>query len=208
MNYGELKTAVLSDCHRSDLSAEVAGFVREGEGMIRRGLKYALALTATLAEVDRDSEGVYTLPAGVLIVRAVHTTDATGRSYPLNQAALGAIRTLPASAPPLEFCVVGATIEFRGVPDEDAELELHYMGMPAALSVDADTNDLLTDHETLYKSAASFYLYKHTQDLELAQGELDTFTAVLDQLNEHEARKLGGASIAPAYHFGPIHRGY
>lgn len=205
MTYAELKAAVLADCHRPDLTAEVAGFVREGEGMIRRGLKYSLPLSATLDESDRVSEGVYTLPSGLLIVRAVYTDDAPEGA---EQVSLASIRVLPASAPVLKFCVIGDTIEFRGVPGTDEEIELQYMGMPAALSADGDTNDLLTDHETLYKSAASFYLYKHTQDLELAQGELDTFTAALDQLNEQQARKLGGATIAPAYHFGPVTRGY
>jgi hypothetical protein len=205
MNKGELKTAILTDCHREDLTAEADRFVREGEGLIRRGLKYSVPLTVTLDETDRVSEGVYTLPSGLLIVRAVYTEDAPEGA---EQVSLASIRSLLATAAVVKFCVVGDTIEFRGVPGTDEEIELNYMGMPAALDGDSDTNDLLTDHETLYKSAASFYLYKHTQDLELAQGELDTFTAALDALNEQLARKLGGATIAPAYYFGPIYRGY
>lgn len=210
LNYGTLKTAVLSGAHRTDLTAEVADFVRECEGMIRRGLKYALSLSVTLDDDDRDSTstGVYDLPAGLITVRTIHATDANSSSYPLEQVSAAAIRALPASAPALQFCVDGDTIEVRGIPDALAELELKYMGYPAAFSADGDTNDLLTNHETLYLSGSRFYLYKFTQDLELAQGELDTFTAALDALNEQQARKLGGATIAPAYFFGPIFRGY
>jgi hypothetical protein len=178
--------------------------------MIRRTLKYALPLTVTLDDDDRDSTstGVYDLPSTLHTVRAVHTTDSNSNSYALEQVSLADIRTLPASASALKFCVVGDTIEVRGIPGVDTELELHYMGYPAAFSDDSDTNDLLTNHETIYVSGSRFFLYKHTQDLELAQGELDTFTAAIESLNEQRARKLGGATIAPAYHFGPIYRGY
>ena len=210
LNYGTLKSAVVDGAHRSDLLGDAPDFIRECEGLIRRGLKYALPLSVTLDDDDRasSSTGVYDLPSTLHTVRAVHATDANGRSYALEQVSLAAIRVLPATASALQFCVVGDTIEVRGIPSEGAELELHYMGVPVAFSDDADTNDLLTNHETLYVSGSRFFLYKHTQDLELAQGELDTFTAALEALNEQLARKLGGATVAPAYHFGPLCRGY
>ena len=126
----------------------------------------------------------------------------------LDQKSLAEIATLHSAAPVQWFAVNDTTIEFRGVPETDAEMKLFYMGAPAALSSDSDTNDLLTNHETIYVSGSRFFLYKHTQDLELAQGELDTFTAAIETLNEQQARKLGGASVRPAYHFGPIYRGY
>lgn len=205
MNYGELKSAVVNGAHRPDLLGDAPGFVREGEGLIRRELRYALALTVTLDETDRVADGVYALPAELDTVTAVYTEDAPAG---LEQVSRAQIRRLRDTAPVQQYCVLGDTIEFRGVPGPDYEIELHYMGHPAALDDDGDTNALLTNHETLYISASRFFLYKHTQDLELAQGELDTFTAAIEKLNEQLARKLGGASVAPVYHFGPIRRGY
>ena len=47
MNYGELKTAILDDTHRADLSSHVARFVRQCEGLIRRDLTaYLLSYNA------------------------------------------------------------------------------------------------------------------------------------------------------------------
>ena len=40
------------------------------------------------------------------------------------------------------------------------------------------------------------------QDVDLAQGALDTFADVLDKLNEQFGRRIGGASVAAAYNFG------
>lgn len=207
MNYGELKTAVVEGAHRSDLLADAPGFIRECEGMLRRTLKYAVPLTATLDEDDRVADGVYTLPSGLTLVRYVRVADGT-RKRTLEQKSFGEIATLPSNASVLWFAVDDTTIEFRGVPDTDAEIELKYMGAPAALSDDEDTNDLLTNHETIYLSGSRFFLYKHTQDVELAQGELDTFTAAVETLNEQQARKLGGASVRRVYSFGPNCRGY
>lgn len=205
MNYGELKSAVVDGAHRSDLLSDAPAFIREGEGLLRRKLRYALPLIATLDESDRTAGGIYTLPARLDTVTAVYNED-TPRG--LEQVSRAQIRQLRDSAPVCQFCVLGDTIEFRGVPGTDFENELHYMGHPEALSDDGDTNTLLTNHETLYLSSARFFLYKHTQDLELAQGELDTFTDAIDTLNEQLARKLGGATVAPAYYFGSRYRGY
>jgi len=200
MNYGALKTAVLAEAHRPDLTAEVAGFIRRAEGMIRRRL-VGYELTATLDESDRDAAGVYDLPSNLLVLRAAHVMSLAGQSYKLEDVGAG-IRLYPASAPVLQYAIRGTQIEFRGVPGTDAEIELHYFGHPAALSADADENTLLTDHEALYLEGALFYLYKHTQDLELAQGALDVFVDTIDTLNEAHARKVSGASIGAGYNFG------
>lgn len=197
MNYGELKTAVLSDSHRPDLSGEVARFIREAEGMIRRELR-AFPVTATLTDSDRVSGGVYNLPTGLLELRAIY---ANAQGDALEQVSLSAIKRLSTSADPFQYAVRGNTIEIRGTPATGAELPIEYLGHPAPLENDEDTNDLLEQHETLYKSASLFHLYKHTQDLELAQGELDTYSDVLEKLNEQFGRKAGGASIAGAYNF-------
>lgn len=203
MNYGQLKTYVLADAHRTDLTSEVAAFIRRAEGMIRREL-VGYELKATIDDDERDTagEGIYTLPSGVLVLRGVFTTSNSGASYAVENVGAANIRELPASAPVLQYAVRGPKIEFRGVPGTSQSIELHYFGHPDALSDDADENDLLTDHEELYVSGAQFHLYKFTQDLELAQGALDTFTDAIEKLNDAHARKVGGASNLGAYNFG------
>jgi hypothetical protein len=205
MNFGQLKTQIIALAHRTGdavTTAQCPAFVAMAEGMLRRELT-ALPLSIVLDDDDRDAEGVYTLPAVATQVRAIYGTEESGQ-YALKQVSLEEIKRLKASATPLNFAVIGDTIEFRGVPSEDDEFTLHYLGHPVALSADGDTNDLLTNHEALYVYGALFYLYQFTQDVELAQGAMDTFRQALERLNAQTARKLAGARIASTYDFGPI----
>lgn len=205
LNYGTLKTLILTLSKRSDLSALVEDFVRGAEGMIRRDL-IAYELQATLDESDRSSEGVYTAPATCLKVQNVFTDDVNGRSYPLERVGQANIRNLTAVARVQAYAHYAGFIEFRGVPATDQELEVHFLGMPAALDDDTDENALLTDHEELYVAGGKFQLYKYTEDIELAQAELDTFSNAIERLNNYIGRKLSGGVTAPAYNFGTIRR--
>jgi hypothetical protein len=199
MNFGELKTKLLAYSHRADLSGEAAGFVSLAEGLIRRELR-AYETSATLTDSDRVADGLYALPATVDEVRTIYSSD-QGVSYSLEQVSATQLRELAGSAPVMWFTTRGSQIEFRGVPGTGATLEVLYLGHPAALSADGDTNDLLTDHPALYLYGALFFLYQYTQDLELAQAALDTFSDTIEKLNQLHGRKAGGASIARARRF-------
>lgn len=203
MTFAELKTAILAYSHRADLSAEVEGFVSLAEGLIRRDLR-ASVFTDTLEEADRVALGVYTLPSTLLEVRSMRIAHGTHYD-PLEQKGLDEIGEISESRPVQWYAVTGSTVEFRGVPETDAEIELTYFGHPAALAADGD---VLALDEALYLYGSLFHLYQYTQDVELAAGALDTFKDALEKTNEAAARKLGGASVRPAYHFGPIYRGY
>lgn len=208
MDYATLKETVLAFGHRPDLTDEVPRFIALAEEMIRRDLR-ANVYTTTLDDDDRVEEGSakYNLPSTLLEIRSLVHQDDDG--IVLEPIGLHQIKDLPDTADPQSYAVIGdGTVEIRGTPSEEAEFELTYFGHPEALAADEDTNDLLTDHSTLYIEGALFHLYKFTQDLELAQGALDTFTASLEKLNEAAGRKLGGASVRPVYWFGPVTRGY
>jgi hypothetical protein len=195
VTYAELKAAVLAYAHRPDLTDDAAGFVRLAEGKLRREL-LASTYTHTLDETDRVENGVYTLPAAALEVRSLAAS-----SYALQQVSINMMRGADTEGTPALFAVIGDTIEIRGTPAADSEFTLEYFGSSTALSADEDTNDLLENHEALYLYAALFYLYQFTQDVELAQGALDTYTDTLEKLNEAATRKLGGAAVAGAYNF-------
>lgn len=206
MNYAELKTAVLEDTHRPDLDTLVGRFIREGEGMIRRDLT-AWILTTTLSDTERVvADGpIYQLPEGALIIRRiapqVTAADAPIRSDVI-RVSLDAIGRHALTDNVHSYAETGNnTIEFRGNPAIGSVLNLDYFGMPDTLVDDADTNDLLENHETLYKAGAMFYLYQHSQDRELASDALDVFNGVMGTLNEQIGRKIGGAKITQSYNF-------
>ncbi len=198
MNYGELKQAILDDSHRPDLSAHVARFVRQCEGLLRRDLT-AYPLSTTLTDTDRVV-GVYTLPTRLLQIRHVSLQGRQGDA--IQRVAPGSIKRLDATTDVVQYCDNGdGTIEFRGNPATAAVFDILYYGTPAPFSSDSDENALLTVHETLYVAGGKFFLYLHTQDNELASMELDIYNGVIDTLNEQFARKIGGANVAPSYNF-------
>jgi hypothetical protein len=199
MNYGELKQAILDDSHRADLSTHVARFIRQCEGMIRRDLTGYL-INTTLTDSDRVSAGLYNVPGRLLMVREIRLQGRQGDG--LVRVGPGHIRRLDSTADVVQYAQNGdSTIEFRGVPAATDIFDLLYYGTPAPFSDDADENDLLTDHETLYMAGSKFFLYQHTQDRELAGDELQIFNGVVEDLNAKIARQIGGATIAPTYNF-------
>jgi hypothetical protein len=195
MDRAELIAAAIADSHRPDLEDEMPRFLREAEGMIRRTLQ-AYEVTTTLTEDERVSAGLYELPSTLLNVREIFTGD----TPPLIQVSLAAIRGRSSSGAVLEYAVRGQRVEFRGVPATDAELELVYVGWPEPLVDDSDTNDLLEQHEVIYKSAMLHSIFAaNTQDLELADAQLEVFNNAVELLNQANGRKQGGATVTGAY---------
>ena len=208
MNYTQLQAAILAQAVRPELTTEVVQFIRGAEAMIRREV-LATDTRTTLVEADRISGGVYDLGGQVQNVRSIIASSSNGGTYRLENVGLAGIRMLPADADPQHYAVSGQTVEIRGVPATDAELELIYTGWPDPLATTA-TNELLTNHEDLYIYGALFHLYNYTQDLELAQAALSVYGDARDKLNDAVARMIGGGSVMPAYNFGHVRigRGY
>jgi len=208
LNYGTLKTQILEDAHRtasSQVTAKVDDFVRNAEGIIARRLRAAEMITRTnLTDTDRVTagEGFYTLPSDFLEARSFYL-DASTPVY-LEGVSLLEIRTISATAPVRYWSVISdGEIEFRGVPSTTDEIELIYFARPAAFSSDGDTNDILTNHESIYLYLALSALYEYTQDLELAQAATVAGIAEIDALNEQTSRMLGGGRTRGFYNFSP-----
>lgn len=197
LNYGTLKTQILSDSHRPDLTAKAADFVRQAEGVIARRLRAAEMMTrASFTETERVANGIYSLPAGWLQEGIIWNPS----DIPMDKVGLAAIRSYSATMDPQLFSPLSSTeIEFRGVPGAGATMEQIYFKRLATFTDDADTNDILTYHETIYINAALSALYTFTQDLELAQAAAGTAEAAIETLNEQAGRLLAGARAEGAY---------
>ena len=200
MNRADLRTAIIEDTHRPDLNGLVDRFIRQGEGLIRRQVT-AYPLSYVLTESDRAADGIYTLPSGVQIIRSLQWRGRNIRDG-LARVSIDSLNRLSAQADPQQYAQLSInTVDIRGVPPTDSEIDLLYFGMPEPLVNPEDTNQLLEDHETLYISAAKFHVYIHTQDRELAQDELQIFNGVAETLNEQTDRQFGGESITQTYDF-------
>jgi hypothetical protein len=197
MNYGELKTAILSDSHREDYTDYVARFVAEAEAMIRARLT-GYELSVTLTDADRNNvltSSVYTMPSALKQVRYVIPTDCA----PLDQVDETLIAHYRTMTQVLVYAVRSDSIVVAGTPAEAAEFTLRYFGLPAPLTLDADTNALLTDFPQLYKEAAQVPLFKRARNFEAAQIAFQSANSLIDEINRTMRKKQSGARSANPY---------
>ena len=209
MNYADLKALVISESHRADLESDVPGFIRRAEAMIARECRATeMLLIATLDESSRTvaDSPLYNLPDDFLEDR-----NLTADGRPLTKVSRDALLRSSESGSVLVYYMRGTStawqIEFRAIPATDAEIELEYYARPAALALDADTNRLLNSHESVYLHAALFALYQKTQDLELSQAALDTWTDAVAKLNDQAGRYLGGTQLSRGMNLGHVRTG-
>lgn len=196
MNFGELKTAILSDSHREDYADEVERFVAEAEGMIYARLKsYGLEYTLTDADRSDTASPVYTLPTKVVQVRHVIPPEC----QPLTQADETLVAMQKTSTQVSVYTVRPNTIVLAGTPAAEATFLLQYFGLPAPLAADVDTNALLNDFPQLYKEAAQVPLFKRAKDFESAQVAFQSANSLIDQINSMVRKKISGAQSANPY---------
>lgn len=193
MNYSELKTAILGDTHREDYSPYIVRFIQQGEALIALTLE-GYFLEATLTEANRIVEAAYTLPSKVTLMRTVLYNN-----LPLDQVDETLIAQYRSITDVRAYCMREPSILFAGIPPIDAEIQLKYFGMPAALVNDLDTNTLLNECPQLYIEAAQVYLFKRARNLELSGAMFQSVQSYIRDLNRKVKKKLGGGQSANAY---------
>lgn len=193
MIYSELKTAVLGDSHRENYTALVTRFIQQAEALIAVSLE-GYFLETTIDEDDRVMEAIYTLPAKVTMMRHVIYNNRPLRQ--LDETLVAQYRSL---TDVVGFCMRDSQIVFAGIPSDDAEFELKYFGMPAALVADSDTNALLNDCPQLYIEAAQVYMFKRARDFEASSAMFQSVEFLIKEINRKMKKKLSGGQSANAY---------
>lgn len=204
MIYSELKTAILSDTHREDYSPYVVRFIQQAEALIALSLD-GYFLSAALTDADRAAVGsnVYwlNLPSVTAIARNITTmrTVLYGSEPPLTQMDETLIQQHTSSTRVFAYCMRDNQILFAGTPPVGAIITLNYYGMPKALVLDSDTNNLLNDCPQLYIEAAQVYLFKRARNFEASSAMFQSVQLYIKEINRRMKKKLGGGQSANAY---------
>jgi hypothetical protein len=209
VNLGELKTLILSTGHRTELTVEVAGFVLQAEERIAREVRAReMIVISQLTDANRvtPAEGIYNLPDGFTAERAFYVP---GQFNSLTKKGLGQLRNLSGGAAVSWYCLrggptLGGQVEFRGVPGVGTVIDLVHFGRLAALTSDAATNALLTNHSALYLQGGLIALHQWSENLELAQVAENLFNVARDAVNEQVGEYIGGTDIAPSQNLGVL----
>lgn len=158
-NYGELKTALASWLHRSDLTAQIPDFISLAESRIQSDLGDALILDYAGTLVTTAGTRTYAAPSGFVRLRSCVDLQIV-----LAEEIAQAWADSPISAEPDYIAWDGA--QFVVHPSPDAAYAFPYVAQVrfSALSNDADTNTILARWPGLYLYGALSEAAPYLQD--------------------------------------------
>ena len=188
MNFGELKANVQSAMGRSDIPDYVYALTEAG---IARDLRILDMETATTFSTTTGS--TVTLPADFLEFKTLFI-DSGGSRNPLLPMSEGnqAVRH-DSSGRPAYYALTNGAMELMPSPDGTYEITARYFARPATLTLDADTNAILTDHPDLYLYGALTHAAVWAKDTESAQTYNSAFTTAQERARKADMRaRMGG----------------
>lgn len=205
MNYGELKAELLAIAKLTaadTVGARVAKFVKRAEDMIAARVRAVEMMSGYgLTEADRSGPGsaVYNLHVTTLDVITM-SMDGGGGRVQRRRGVFELTHYFALDGPVHSFAVrsdgTRLTVQFRGVPAENAAGFVQTWERPATMSNDSDTRTLLTNFEGLYINAALHWLYIDAHDLELAGGHKQLFLDEVKSVNVAAQTALRAGQIA------------
>jgi len=183
-NYTDLQNALVGFSKRSDLTSQLPDFIALAESRIARDLRLRKQIVTTTLSTVAGTQYV-TAPSDFL--EAENFTVNTSPPRPMSVVTPELLDVkYPAgtlTGVPAVYCLVGDQIRFGPTPDAVYSISLdYYQRIPALAS--APTNWLLTNHPSLYLSAAMAELCLYTFD--------DRF-ALWDQKYQAESKALQDA---------------
>ena len=194
-NFGDLKTSIQSFLNRSDLTSYIPDFVKLAESRINYGssdpLKSEpLRIPAMQARVTVTSP--VTFPSDFLeVIRLTATSGST--TWKLTYADTGTFTDLSNSSDlPTVYTFLNNTIETAGTGV--ATFSLDYYSSFDALTLDADTNWLLTNSPQIYLFGALLESAPFISDMPMVTAWHGMYKSALNSLNL-KAKSPGGGSM-------------
>jgi hypothetical protein len=204
-DYAGLVEAAQKWCARSDttFTNQMPNFIVMAEDRIYNGS-------------DLDGGALYSAPLRTAVMETTATLSVVSGSVALPTRYLGARKVFRSSdrvgldfMPPERFAVWDAsssggdpgyyTIEagtLKVTPTYTGNLLVTYYRGFAPLTVEANSNDLLTTHPMVYLSATLFEAFGFIQDIELAMGHLAKLRAAINGLNQTaNVNRYSGANM-------------
>lgn len=191
MNYGELKDRVKAYLHRTNLDADIPGFIELARSRINRDLRVREMMVLTDLT---PTENPFTLPADFLEARELYYTQGTQRvslrltsRWQLAQYAGG-------SNNPRFYSIDGLQGETApGGVGTDFKF-LYYAALPAFVD-DVDTNEVLTRYPSIYLYGALLEAHSYEQDSELQGKATEVFVSEVGVANAQAAEAEAGAAL-------------
>jgi hypothetical protein len=184
MDREALFSLVVAETVRPDKAAALPDILLLAEARIARELRCE---EMSASDTLDTSTGSQDLPDDFLGLRSVYTDTTALQQVGLSEFRIKRYqRTTFALANGKLFTRVG-------------EVNIDYFARPAPMASDSDTTAVLDAHPDLYVALLCFYVFKQTQDLELAATAEQVYNAAKDTLNELADRQRGAARVGKGY---------
>jgi len=194
--FDNLVKEIIDYSHRNDLGTKINTFIQLAENAMYSNDIQPLQIRSMEIVSTTAVAGQYVqLPDNFESARSIRFVigDNSGE---LRYQAPEQLFKNPASGKPLFYTIIGNEIQFGRVPDSDYTLEIQYFRKAIPLSADNQTNEILTDHPSIYLFGALAILFGYTQDTEQESSYRLKFIDAVRGANK--ADKKGRYGPAPA----------
>ena len=192
--YDELVKAVVLWSHREDLLTLIPDFIMLAEDAMYNNDTQALRLRSMeFTSTTATSGKVIALPPDFEASRSTRLTVDHGELRYVTPEALNSVN---ASGKPNFFTIIGNNIEFDITPDSEYTIQLQYFRKEPALTSLNQTNDVLTDHPSVYLNGALLEAMIYAQDFDQQSVYRARFMNAIKGANKTD--KQGRYGNAPA----------
>jgi hypothetical protein len=206
-NYSNLKASIVRWTGRNDLSASFDDFIQLAEekmfssevGNPLRSRFMETRVTATLPDGDRFIQ----LPDNFLEQRRIKFDLSGERDKEISFVVPGRMQVQDYTGRPRYFTVT-SQFEFDCAADQNYTIEVQYYKKPAALSDSNPTNEVLTNHPSIYLHGALMGAYDFAEDWDLSAQEQAKFYAAIAGANNKDEWARFGPAPAVRYRRGVV----
>ncbi len=190
-NYGELRAAVATRSHRTDLTSLIPDFIRRAHDIIVSEVALAADLTISTQST--------TLPTGFREALSLFLINRP--MVQLTEASAEETQYISGTGVPVRYRI-DTTLKVYPTPRSSYLSKLLYRIARTFFSADADTNAILTKYPFVYLYGSLAELFRHTMDDERADRLEIMFRAEIDRINQTEVGDatrgmLQTTSVAP-----------
>jgi hypothetical protein len=195
-DFDELQKEIIDWSHRGDLGTKIADFITLAENAMYSNDQEVLTVRSMETISTAATGGQYVeLPPSFESARSVRlvTGDNGGE---LRFQAPEQMHKKVSTGRPTFFTIVGNEIQLDRVPDSEYTLEIQYYRKAEPLSDDNLTNEILTNHPSIYLFGALTAVFSYSQDTEQHLKYNGMFISAIKGANK--ADKKGRYGPAPA----------
>jgi hypothetical protein len=192
--YDNLVKEIVDWSHRGDLGTKIPDFILLAENAMYSNSAEVLKVRSMEVVSTALTDGQYLeLPANFESSRSVRlTNDNTGEiKYQSPQQ----MSKRQGTGLPYFFTIVGNEIQFDITPDNDYTVELQYFRKATPLSTTNQTNEILTNHPSIYLYGALAALFRYTQDTEEALFNEQRFIESIKGANKADKKGRYGPAL-------------